>query len=150
MSYRILYAEKSSCEGAGTEDCARYKSPQIPTGNVIFIFTYYFVTFLSNGICCQEPRRIPWTFCLMHLICSRMFPWNFFVKYASSLCGIWKLTSLMRTECIIRCRGLFTLSHGYRWCRPWHAQLQRHCEADLCTSFFSAVLRVTRGEHMGE
>lgn len=57
----------------------------------------------------------------MHLICLKMFPWNFFVKYIVLCEESGRQRSLVGTECIIREEG-FALSLCYQSRCPWRAQ----------------------------
>ena len=150
------------------KDCVRCKSPQIPVGNVIFLFTYYFVTFFSNLLLSGAPQNALNTFVPpppphlhppMGFICFKMFPWNFFVKSGGREgYSVWNLEIyftcgnrmyyFVGAECIIGEEGFhFKPALSVRLSLVCAAV--ETCYADLRASFFSAVLRVTCGKHPG-
>ena len=136
------------------EDCVRCASLQILIGNVIFLFIYYFVTFFSMESavrttieCIDTPFFF---FSSMNFICFKMSPWNFFVKYVYSLCGIWMFTSLWEQNVLFREEGFFPFKLLLSVMPSLVCAAGETCYAHLCASFFSVVLRVIRGRHMGK
>lgn len=135
-----------------TEDYVRCASLQILIGNIIFLFIYYFVTFFSDGICCQDHHRMHWNLffffpwisfvskCLLEISLSSMF----------TLCGIWKFTSLWKQNVFIWWRGFFPFKLPPSVMPSLVCAAGETYYADLCTSFSSVVLRVIRGRHMGK
>lgn len=135
-----------------TEDCGRCASPQILIGNVIFLFIYCFV---SGGICCQDHHRMHWyTFFFF------FSPWISFVSKCLREISLSSMFTLCVASGCLRHFG----NRMYLFCEegffPFKLLLSvmpslvcaagETCYADLCASFFSVVLRVIRGRHMGK
>ena len=136
------------------EDCVRCASLQILIGNVIFLFIYYFVTFFSMESavrttieCIDTPFFFfpPWisfvSKCLLEISLSRMFTLG-----VASGC----LRHFGNRMYLFREEGFFPFKLLLSVMPSLVCAAGETCYAHLCASFFSVVLRVIRGRHMGK
>lgn len=111
-----------------TEDYVRCASLQILIGNIIFLFIYYFVTFFSDGICCQDHHRMHWNIFFFFSHEFHLFQ-NVSLKFLCQVCLLCVASGSLRhfgnRMYLFGEEDFFPLSFRHQSCRPWYVQLER-------------------------